>query len=136
MKLKTSQIAAEFLFITGFLMLVFIGFIILSYETNISYRKISQYLDVREECLKLSDMVSAVHVGGPRTEIKTKTKYAITFFNASSINVGKSYYSIINAEKQQEICTFYGNLKKDYQFTGDIIIKNVDNEVIITNETS
>ena len=87
MKTKNGQIAIEFLAVIGFLILAFIGFIILSQEIGTSYIKTSEFLNVREECLKFSSIVSAVQSNGPGTEIKTTTKYSITFFNDSEINV-------------------------------------------------
>ena len=87
MKIKNGQVAIEFLFVIGFLILTFIGFTILSYEIGTSYIKTSEFLNVRDECLKFSNIVSAVQSGGPGTEIKATTKYSVTFFNYSEINV-------------------------------------------------
>lgn len=93
--MRKSQISIEFMFTLGiifFIFLIIFGFII---NRRTEVKETEDYLEKRAECMKISSMISSVFAGGDGTIAKTKTKYLITIFN----------YSLINVEEIEDIST-------------------------------
>ena len=84
---KKGQVSTEFLIIVGVILVIFTVMLLFSLGRRTDVRETETYLGANSECLKFSNLISAAYVGGDGIEIKTKTKYLISFFNYSMIRI-------------------------------------------------
>lgn len=127
--MKRGQVSTEFLIIVGVILLIFVTILFFSLSRRADVRETETYLGANSECLKFSNLISAAYVGGDGTEIKTKTNYLISFYNYSAI-------SVKSLEEEKASCVFYAKIPSYHNLSGDILIKNVGNEIIIENVTA
>lgn len=129
--MKRSQIGVELIFVIGFVIVVFI--ILLGFTMNrkhdISETEI--FLKEKEECYKLSNMISGVHTSGIGTGIIMDLKYdAEIDTGEGSIFVGEEKFFCtfpISAVTTDPIESNF-NLNK-----GSITINNTNGTVVIKN---
>lgn len=125
MELKSGQIAIEFLLIMGFLLLIFTGFVLLGVGLNKDYLFTKGFIDAKTECSKFSDLVSSAYSLGHGTTINAYSKYTVLFED--------NLYITISDDEERAICPYYSN-PISTELSGNIVIKNIDEEVTVTNE--
>ncbi|MFA4886626.1 MAG: hypothetical protein WC595_00265 [Candidatus Nanoarchaeia archaeon] len=113
-----GQITTEFLFAFGMLFVLFIGGMVFVAEKKSDLRITKQVLDKRDECLRFSNLVSAVATSGSGTVLNTETDYLIKIYNESVIGVTElensstveTRIAVVVSEAGETTQTFYDSV--------------------------
>lgn len=119
--LKKSQISLEFLFTAAIIILVFLAVIIFVVKKNEQIIDSRIYLNQQQECFRFSDIITAVYVNGHGTMAELRTDYYITVYPENIIYIDNN-----------ALCSYLGK-SQFYNLTGNLRIRNQNNEVIIEN---
>ena len=124
--MKRGQVSIELIVAVGALFFILLFLVSLSFNKNIELIKSKEYLDKRNDCLKLSSIILEVYVNGNGTLVRDNLKYNATLSPNSrliEIHNGDSVY-----------CTIPLNAMPDVILSkGDIEIKNIGDFVNVEN---
>ena len=126
---RKAQVSMEFLFAIGFVLFVFILLLGFVFQRKSELVDTKDFLDKKAECLRIASLISSVYSGGDGTAAKIKTNYLVTIYNYSIIGVE----SIANLTGEAR-CYFVAETES-YNLTNNLLIKNEDGSIILTNET-
>ncbi|MBI2672272.1 hypothetical protein HYX16_05035 [Candidatus Woesearchaeota archaeon] len=87
---KKGQVSTEFVFSIGIILLMFLTIATFSVDRNTILNKLYDSVKQKNECLRISNIINSVYVGGDGTESNFKTEYLITLYNSSTIGVQKA----------------------------------------------
>lgn len=85
--MSRAQITIEFMFVIGIIMLIFIIFLGFALDKRADLRDREKFLEKRNECFKVADLVTSVFAAGHGAEATHSTDYIITIFNSSRMQV-------------------------------------------------
>lgn len=119
--MKKAQVSMEITIMIGIVVIIFISITAFSFFKRAEIRNTEDYLDRKDNCLKISDFISEVYVSGHGTSVVTKNKY----------NLSVDRWLLIDDNSIS--CRYNGNVIGNEIVAGDVIIKNVDGNIIIEN---
>ena len=124
--MKKAQVSTEFIFVVGFLALVFLIPISVVLERRIDVLRTERFIEGKTECLKLSNLLTKAYVNDG-IKIQESLK-----FNASIIPDSR----IISIKNKEEIfCTIQAiNASQIDLSKGNIAIENKNGFIEIKNE--
>ncbi len=71
MTIKKGQISMEVMYSVGVMLTIFIIITGISFSWRLQFSHTEEYLELRDECLKIANYISMVGVGGPGTYANT-----------------------------------------------------------------
>ncbi len=86
-KIKKAQLSIEFILALGLIVFIFFLFFGLILNKNDDIRKLQDSVDLKKECLRLSNAITSVYKAGSGTQYNTKTKYVIHIKNDSILEI-------------------------------------------------
>ena len=124
--MKRGQVSIEFIVAVGALFFILLFLAGLSFSKNIELIKSKEYLDKRNDCLKLSSIILEVYVNGNGTIVRDKLEHAATLSPNSRL---------IEVQNDDSVyCTIPLNAMSDVVLSkGDIEIKNIGDFVNVAN---
>ena len=124
--MKKGQVSIELIVAVGALFLILLFLVGLSFNKNIELIRNKEYLDKRNDCLKLSSIILEVYVNGNGTIVRDKLEHAATLSPNSRL---------IEVQNDDSVyCTIPLNAMSDVVLSkGDIEIKNIGDFVNVAN---
>ena len=92
MKNHKGQIAPAMLMSVGMILLLFTFVMAFVINKQSDLRDTEDYIEKRNECLKIANLINSVYVAGHGAQVQTTTDFVITVFNTSQISVTSSDY--------------------------------------------
>lgn len=130
LKMKKAQISVEILFAIGFALFIFIILLAFTMERRYEVKKMEITLKEKEECYKLSNLISEVFTSGVETGMMETLKYDVEINSGEgSISVGEGEFFCtfpISAVMSPTETTFTLN-------KGSITLNNTNGTVVIQN---
>jgi len=83
-----GQIAPAILMGAGIILLIFTFIIIFVINQQSELRDTEDFLEKRNECFKIANLINSVYIAGHGAQVQTTTNYIITIYNYSQIHVG------------------------------------------------
>ena len=124
--MKKGQISVEVMYSVGIMIIIFIILSGISFNRKMEIIKLDDFLNKKNECLHLSDVITGVHASGDRTTAIVNIKYVTDVFNTGAIEVKDATTTPTSVEAS---CTFHGSLITPSQTTnmqGFYRVKNSD----------
>lgn len=129
---RKSQVAIEFMFAVGVVLLIFISILAINLNRKMAVRSLDNQINMRSECLKLSSSITSAYIADTGLNLTTKLKYNASVFADDRI-ISLEYEGI------NVYCSFPLNMVSDSTARnfelekGDISIQNIDKTVVIKN---
>ena len=76
---RKAQVAPELMLGIGIIMTLFILITIFAVNKQIEVREVEDYINQRNECLKLANVINSLYINGPGTSVRLETDYYVTF---------------------------------------------------------
>lgn len=89
-RIKKAQLSIEFMLALGLVVFLFFLFFGLMLNKNHDLKVLQDNVDLKKECLRLSNAITSVYKSGSGTQYTTKTKYVINIRNDSIIEISGS----------------------------------------------
>lgn len=113
-----AQVSTELIVIYAFVLLVFTLVLLSSYNKQISSEEIKDVLDIREECLKISNIISSVYLGGNGTTATIRLRNYLTLPGDGTIVLKSEKHmeetkvntAIVASEAGETLQSFYDNM--------------------------
>ncbi len=118
--MKKSQVSVETLLMIGVIIVFFISIASFAFYKNAETKNTEDYLDRKDNCLKISGLISEAYSNGDGTLIISRTKYNITVEN--DLLVDDNGIS----------CYYYADVISS-SINDNFRIRNLDNKIIIEN---
>ena|SRR3989344_1835310 len=118
--MKKAQVSIETLMMIGVIIVFFISIVLFAFYKNIETRNTEDYLDRKDNCLKISGLISEAYTNGHGTLIISNTKYNITIEDELLVDdngIGCYYHANILSSE----------IKNNFR------IRNLNNNIIIEN---
>lgn len=123
-KLKKSQVSIEMLFAIGTILLLFTVVLIVVIDKRTELRNTKNFLELRDDCLKISNTINEIFIDGDGTNITIKIK--------NNASVQENFLSVTDG-KNEVYCTFPINVSNFTLAKGSVIFQNQNNIVVIKN---
>lgn len=125
--MEKGQISIEFMIFIGIILLIFAFLIGLSASNRSVLIRNNQFIDLRSECLKLSNNIFGAYIGGDGMEIEDRINYGIQLVPSSNL--------IIVTDGEDEVtCTLpFNSFSSVNLIEGDIELKNDGGSVDVSN---
>ncbi len=108
---KKGQVSIEIMYSVGVLLIIFILLTVMTFNKKIDVEKTREIIDKRNDCNKISGSINRVLALGDGYNATFKTPHTFDVYMTELIIVGDLEPSNTEVEI---ICTFEGNLTKDY----------------------
>lgn len=113
--MKKSQVTTEFILAMALIFTIFLVFMVLIFEQNVKIRDIGDEIKIKQECTRISNLISSVYNLKSGTSINTRSNYVINVFNKSYIEIkplqnyssNQSRIAILVSEAAESTQTFY-----------------------------
>ena len=113
--MKKAQVSIEIITLIGLLVVFYIIINVISQSKKLEISNTETFLEKRNECLKLSNLISSVYASGDGTLINTTTSYVLTIYNTTYIGIRnlenatevKTSIAILASEAGETTQTFY-----------------------------
>ena len=118
--MRKAQVSMELIIMISILLIMFISISIYSFNKKNEIKATEDYLDRKDNCLKISNLISETYIGGDGTNVVTKSEYNL------------SIDSPLLIDEKGVSCRYVGYVVNN-EVIGDVIIRNVDGEILIEN---
>lgn len=122
--MKKAQISVEFLMILGVIFFIFLLLMVFYLDIRIDLKKLESTASARSDCFKLADLIYQTASSGEGSLVQAKIDRNITVQNQTIF---------IGYDKTDLICKHLGKIASDVAVNGSIILRNVNNTVLIQN---
>lgn len=122
---KRGQISIETLFAVGIVFILFSVVLVIVVDKRGELRDTEEFLELRNECFKVANMISEMSVNGDGTNRSIRLE--------NNISVQENFLSVTNG-KEEVYCSFAVNVSNFSLVNGNIIIQNRNGRVTIHNE--
>ena len=103
---RKGQISTEIIYSVGVMLLIFLLLAGITFNRKIDIRELDEYLEMRNACQQMSNVVSSISAAGENTMRAIKIDYNITVYTDSRIVVrDESAY-----DNRDVVCTYTGNV--------------------------
>ena len=119
----------EFLFAVVFVLLVLLLLLGFVFQRKSELADTKDFLAKRSECLRIASLVSSVYSGGDGTTVNINAEYLVTVYNDSSVKINSS--NPTNTSIETEARCYLAVEIQPYQLTGNLTIKNVNEQIFI-----
>jgi Na+-transporting NADH:ubiquinone oxidoreductase subunit NqrC len=108
MKQRKGQISAEVMYAVGVMLIIFIILTGISFNRRFEIRDTQEYLDKRNQCLKLADILVSTQAGREGTFAEVYARYPTQLFKSGVIIVDPDPS---NPDAIEASCTVLGNIR-------------------------
>ena len=122
---KRGQISVETLFAVGIVFILFSVVLVVVIDKRAELRDTESFLELRNECFKVANMISEVSVNGEGTNRSIKIR--------NNISVQENYLFATDG-KEEVYCSFAVNVSNFSLVNGNILIQNRNGRVVIEND--
>lgn len=84
---KRGQISSGVMLGVGTIVFLFLIIAVFTLNRNVELKDTQEYIEKRNECLKISNYINSVFSAGPGSQVETHTDFLITIFNESIISI-------------------------------------------------
>lgn len=107
-KKKQGQISTEIMYAVGVMIMIFLLLTGVTFNRKSELRRMDDYLQKRNECLRIANTISSLTASGFNTEATIFVYYGGRVFNNSRIVVGYD-----PASEKETPCTYVGIISPD-----------------------
>ncbi len=119
---KKSQVTTEFILAIALVFTIFLVFMLLMFEQNNKIKDIQDEIKIKQECTRISNLISSVYNLKSGTSINTKSNYVISVFNSSFIEIkplsnyssNQSKIAILVSEAAESTQVFYDDAEAKF----------------------
>lgn len=121
--MKKAQISSEFLFTAGIIVFIFLIILGFSIERRLEIGKTESELNKRNECFKISNLITSAFINGEGSSINTKINHDVSIISQSKIICVEDFCCSLTTSA----------VSNDELSKGLLIIENNDNKVKVKN---
>lgn len=126
---KKSQVSIEFLIAIGFILVIFILLLWLINDRRVEIRKTEQYMEERNLCLKISNLINGVFLNGDGNRVDIEVDYQVQVSNRTMyVGPDKVVCNFIPEDVSNSTNRFFLLNKGNIRIRNDngvVVIKNV-----------
>ena len=126
--MKKTQVSIEIVIMIGVIVIMFILISIFSFNKRAEAKDTEDYLERRNECLKVSNLISGVYTSGDGTIVNANVKHVISVYKDGIIEVEKNI-----TPRDSVSCRYFGEIVNEGKFSGDIKLENLNGAILIKN---
>ena len=132
--MKRGQISTEFLFAIGTVVIIFLIILAFSFERRNDIKDTESSLSKKNECLKISNFITEIFIGGEGALANAKIGYDVSIQGeARMLCVDNDFCCSFPINRVSKETGPIGNGNIFSLTKGDIILKNINNYVVIKN---
>ncbi|MEK6933124.1 MAG: hypothetical protein AABW56_05025 [Nanoarchaeota archaeon] len=113
--MKRSQVGIETVTLIGLLIIIFVIVSIFASDKSTEIKKTTNYLERKNECLRIANLISSVYNSGNGASIGTNTDFLITLYNHSYVGIkdvvnvteSKTNIAVLVSEAGESTQNFY-----------------------------
>ena len=105
--MKKAQISVEIMYAVGVMIIIFIILSGISFNRRIEIIKLDDFLDKKNECLRLSDIITGIQASGNETTAIVNIKYPTDAYTDGALLVKGTAITPTTVEAS---CTYHGTL--------------------------